>query len=120
MKKTMLIVGALLLAGTLLGVFAFAGDGRVDIYSDGLRVATTGTKVNMVVAGSAEIANGTTSKAVTSTGVAVGDLVIVGLAQNPSSASKAWGIATTNTVTLYVNTDPGTTITLNYLAVGKE
>lgn len=100
-------------------VYAAGGDGRADLYSDGFRLGSNGTKINLLKAGTVDVNNGATSKTITVTNARPGDIAIVTPNESLGSAAKFYATATTNTLTVAVDADPQTTVTFNYLVIGK-
>ena len=81
----------------------------IEIGADG------GTAYTMCRMGTADIANGATTEAVTLTGFDSDDLAFITQVETNGSATEFWGVCTTDTLTLTCDQDPGTTITLRYI-----
>ena len=88
---------------------------RADYVSIG--ADATATKVDLLKVGTIDVDNGATSKTLTITGLAVGDTAVVTPNETIASAAKFWATCTTNTLTVFVNADPGTTVTFHYLVL---
>lgn len=110
---------ALALVVFLAVVAMGADDGRVDVFSDGFRVGSDGTKMDLLHAGTVDVPNGATTGVVTVTSVLPGDLAIVTPNESLGSAAKFFAVASTDTLTVTVNADPATTVTFNYLVIGS-
>lgn len=116
------ILTILVVALALLTVsYAFgADDGRVQRYYNGIRIGTDGSKLSLLTAGQADIDNGSTGTTVTLSSVSVGDIVLVTPNEDLGAAADFYAYATTNSIHLVVNADPETTLTMNYMVIGKD
>ena len=110
--------------GTTPGTGAFttlAASGTIDangaIDADGTFNLGAGTTIDKIFVGSADIPNGGTSVAATITGVLPGDYAVVSAAEAITSATVVWAVPTTNTLTISCPSDPGTTVTVNYMVM---
>lgn len=84
----------------------------------GFRVGPQGTRTDLFRHGTLDIPNGGTSKEISVPGLLPGDKIFLSPAESLATAVKYHAVATTDTLTATVNANPGTTVTLNYLAVG--
>lgn len=84
-----------------------------------LQVGTSGSVLDFLAAGQADINNGSTGTTVTLTGARPNDVVLVTLNEDIGAATDYYAYASTNTIHLVVNADPGTTVTMNYAVISK-
>jgi len=94
-----------------------ADDGRVDIYFDGIRVGSDGTKISLLAAGDATVTSGTTEIVKTITSAATGDWVAVSPATALGSATKFYAALSGTTLTITVDQNPGANVKFNYLVL---
>ena len=129
MKRFLLgILGLATLMSLLLGLYAIlphptplfaADDGRVDRYADGLRIGSDGTKITLLSAGSLTVAAASTSKTLSVTNAASGDILILTPAGTLSSAAKFYGTVGTGTITVTLDANPSSvTVLFHYLLLG--
>lgn len=99
---------------------AAARNGAVQLHPNagGLTLGNVGTQVEMLAVGTVDVADGKTSKSLTVTGLLPGDIPIVTPAESIGSAARFWAVASTDSLKVDVNTDPGTTVTFNYAVYG--
>ena len=121
------IISRLLLVLLVLGLFGgmavltmgSTGAGRVDLFESGFRIdETSGTIIKLLAVGTVDINNGATTGAATVTGLATGDIPVITPNETWGSATEFHAICTANTLTVTVDTDPGTTVTVNYAVFG--
>lgn len=94
-----------------------ADDGRVDRFSDGLRIGSNGgTKINLLAAGQITVTAGQTTGAATVTGVDTGSICVVTSAENAVTANY-FVTPTANTLTITVSATAGEDDVFNYLVV---
>lgn len=84
-----------------------------------LQVGTSGSVLDFLAAGQADINNGSTGTTVTLTGARPNDVVLVTLNEDIGAATDYYAYASTNTIHLVVNADPETTVTMNYAVISK-
>jgi hypothetical protein len=116
MKRFLLgILGLATLLSLLLGLYAIlphpaplfaADDGRVDRYPDGLRIGSDGTKITLLSTGTISVLATKTSKTLSVTNAASGDILILTPADSLSTATKFFGTVGTGSITVTVNAAP--------------
>lgn len=114
----LIVVGAFCAWLALTPLTHAADDGRVDRYSDGIRIGSDGTKVSLLTAGSVTLTSGTTSVAVTITSAATGDIAIVSPTTPLGDAAEFSGALSGTTLTITVDANPGRNVGFNYLVLG--
>lgn len=119
MKKWVFVVFALC---ALCAVCAAGDDGRIDLYSDGMRIGSDGTKINLLCAGVATITAGSTSVSVTSVtlpSVASGDIAVVTANAAFTSATLVSATCGTQSLTISINTAEPSDRSFNWVVIGK-
>ncbi len=77
-----------------------------------------GTKMDFIACGTGTIDNGSTSEAVTVTGVGATDIVVVSINEDLNDATYEYAIPTANTITVHVDQDPGEDLLFSYVVIG--
>lgn len=89
-------------------------------YSDGAAIGANGSSLDVRILGTVDVADGATTGAFTATGLLPGDLAFATPLEDLNDATHWWAVVTTNTVTVTLDQDPGTTITMAILGVNLE
>jgi hypothetical protein len=96
-----------------------ADDGRVDWYSDGLRIGSDGTKITLLSAGTVTVAANASYNTATVTGAAVGDILLLSPAGDLATAQKFYGTISENTIRVTLNANPSSvTVLFHYVVLG--
>ena len=121
MKKLISIaLAGIILLSACFAVYAAGGDGRVDKYTDGFRVGSNGTKVNLLTAGTLTLAANATVTTGTITNAATGDIVVITPAATTYLANHFYASTSTGLLTITADTAPTSgTVVINYLIIGK-
>ena len=98
-------------------VLMAADDGRVDRYSDGLRIGSNGTKINLLAVGTVSVGTGVKTGTATVTGVDSGSVCILTRAEADTTTGTYSVACTTNTITVTTTDEPSTTMDYFYLVV---
>lgn len=99
---------------------AFAGDdGRIDTYSDGLRVGSDGTKFDLLHVGTATVEADSATEVVTLSNVTSSDFVLLTPGGSLRSAATFFATPATGQITITLNTNPSSgTVVFYYLVLG--
>jgi len=133
-KHLMIIIGVVILvslcaAGYNSKIYKEPGGNREVVVSGG-EIALEGGKItigsstssslNFVQAGTIKINNGKTSATLSVAGATSTSIVYLSPGTTLGSATKYFATPGTGTIKATVDQNPATTVTLNYLVVGKE
>lgn len=115
----LLVVGLVSMPALIFRPVQAADDGRVDQYSDGWRLGSDGTKLDLIAVGSLTILSGNTSSAAMITNMIPTDYAIVTPTDTIANASYWYtDKSTTGTLKVILSAGPSANCEFDYFVVG--